>query len=516
MLELLKSKIFDSAKSIVPITVVVLIVSLSPVFSLYKSETIVFIISTIGLIIAMALFNFGTSLSMIPMGEYVGAGLIKTRNAFILISVTFALGFFVTIAEPDIMLLADEVRDVFDSTMLILLIGVGVGIFMIIAVMKMVSHKQLVHLILVLYMSLFSIALLLFEQEKYSFLPLAFDSGGVSTGPIIVPFIMSFGVGISSTIGGRDSNENSFGMVSLSSVGPIMILLLLSLFSSGKFDYKYSQALIADVIEKDLAIEIIKDVYLTNIISVAKAIGMILVFLVILQITLLKLPKSKFIEMLIGMTLTYIGLTLFLSTVQLGFYPIGESIGIQLADDKIWLIAIFGLIIGMTVVFAEPSIAVLITQVEEITAGAVKKKSMLIALSIGVGIALALSLVRVMLKFSLVYYLVPGYVITLILSIFVPPIYTSIAFDSGGVASGPMAASFIVPMVIGFCSALHGSQDILDYAFGTVAMISMAPLITIQFLGFKAVFIKFIKDRIMLGRMLDADDDQVVYFDREY
>lgn len=516
MLHLLWEKIKESAMSILPITVIVFVLSFTPMFDMTNIERAVFLICSFILILSMGLFNLGASLAMTPMGEYAGVGLLKTGNAWTFLIATFVMGCLITIAEPDLMVLANQVAGVINRYSLIAFVGIGVGLFLIIAVVKMITHRQLSQILMIAYMSLFALVAILLELGKNQLLPLAFDSGGVTTGPITVPFIMSFGFGIASTIGGRDSNENSFGMVSLSSVGPILVVILLSLFSTGKLDYTLERYSIDEYMTHSDAVIYIVKYFFTYLYEVARALIMILVFFLILQVLVLKLPKTKMIQIFIGTIITLIGLSTFLTAVNIGFFPIGQSIGLQLSHVDNRIVTVFGFIIGMTVVLAEPAIQVLIEQVEEVTAGAVTKKSMLISLSIGVGLSIALSFIRVMCGFSLLFYLVPGYILSLLLSLFVPPMYTSIAFDSGGVASGPMSSTFILPLVVAYCSATNGDSKVLALGFGTVALIAMTPLITIQLLGFRAVAARFLNNRITMKRILAADDNQIVYFNVEY
>lgn len=227
---------------------------------------------------------------------------------------------------------------------------------------------------------------------------------------------------------------------------------------------------------------------------------------------MLKLPKQKLIQIAIGIGYTYLGLVIFLTAVEAGFMPIGFKIGEQLAAFSQPLLIVFGFIIGLVVVLAEPAVHVLNKQVEEITGGGVKKLEMMLALSIAVGISIGLSIIRMIYRFSILYYLIPGYLISLGLSFFVPKMYTAIAFDSGGVASGPLTSSFILPLVIGACEAASGNSNIYNLAFGVVAMVAMTPLITIQLLGFKAVTAARVREKITLRRILAADDEQIIYF----
>ena len=248
--------------------------------------------------------------------------------------------------------------------------------------------------------------------------------------------------------------------------------------------------------------------------NVGLALGLVVAFFFILQFAVLKLPKRKILQIIIGIAYTFFGLVIFLVAVEVGFVPIGFKIGQQMANNPT-VLTIFAFVLGMVVVLAEPAVHVLNKQVEEVTGGGVKKIEMLIALSLAVGVSIGLSVIRMIFKFSILYYLIPGYLISLGLAFFVPKIYTAIAFDSGGVASGPLTSSFILPLVIGACIALNGGDtgSILTDAFGVVAMVAMTPLITIQALGFKAVTSRKVRARITMRRILSADDEQIIYFE---
>ncbi len=315
---------------------------------------------------------------------------------------------------------------------------------------------------------------------------------------------MALGVGIATTIGGRNSNENSFGLIALCSVGPILAVLVLSLTAKGDLSYTTPSYTVASEMGN------FGKILLVTCREVVIALALIVAFFVILQFTVLKLPKDKIIRIIIGIAYTFFGLVIFLTAVKVGFMPIGLKLGKELAANETVLI-IFGLVLGMVVVLAEPAIHVLNKQVEEVTGGGVTKKEMLIALCCGVGLAIALSMVRIIYDFSLLYYLIPGYLISLGLSFFVPKLYTAIAFDSGGVASGPLTSGFILPLAIGACSVI-AEEQILSLAFGVVAMVAMIPLITIQALGFKAIMSAKARNRIAMKRILAADDEQVINF----
>ena len=507
-MKLIKEKFKESFISIMPLVCIVYLLTLTPFFNISTKEIIIFLMSSAMLIIGMSLFNIGAELSMTPMGDYAGAGLVKTKRVSIILLVALLMGFLVTIAEPDLLVLANQVKDAVNSTDFILSVGIGVGVFLLIAVLKTIFNRQLSILLLLFYMLIFACTALLIEVGKSNLLPLAFDSGGVTTGPITVPFIMAFGAGIATTIGGKNSNENSFGFVALCSIGPILVVILSLIFAKGDLVYTLPDYRMNTIL-KDGIFPILSE----HIRGVRRALIFIFVFFVILNKIIMKLPLKKIFQIVIGMVITFIGLVTFLTSASVGFLPVGYLLGSEIIKSNTCVTVVLCFIIGMTVVLAEPAIHVLTVQVEDITGGAVSKKSMLIALSIGVGVAISLSAIRIIFDFSILYYLIPGYFISLVLSLFVPPLYTAIAFDSGGVASGPLTSTFILPFMIGACAAINEVSEIMNLAFGVVALVAMIPLISIQVLGFRAIFAKIVRDRISMRRILKADDNQIIYFE---
>ena len=505
----LRAKIEEALISALPITAIVYLMALLPFFDFDMSaaELITFTVGAVLLIVGIGLFNLGADLAMTPMGAHVGSGLSRQKKLSLLLIVCFVLGMLITIAEPDLQVLANQVSVVMNGTVLIYTVGLGVGAFLVISILKIVFRKSLSHILMLFYMLLFALALILVVSGNESLLPVAFDSGGVTTGPITVPFIMALGVGISAVLGDRRSKENSFGLVALCSVGPILAVLVLGIFSQNEMRYDVPNYTVhSDILGSFLhtAGHTCKEV--------ALALGMIVAFFLICQILFLKLPMKRLARIAIGVIFTYVGLVMFLTGVNVGFMPIGYKMGYALAQGSEVFLICFGLIVGVLVVLAEPAIHVLNAQVEEVTGGLVSKKSMLMGLCIGVGAAITLSMIRIIFDFSLVYYIVPGYFISLALSLFVPPVYTAIAFDSGGVASGPMTSGFILPFAIGACVSFQGADAVLRDAFGVVALVAMAPLITIQLLGFRGIVAEKVSERRAMKRILDADDQQIINF----
>jgi len=508
MLKALVKKLTEAAVSVLPVALLVLILNFTPILSLSWQEAVIFACSSIALIVGIALFNLGADIAMTPMGEQIGSGLSKTGKFKTLLIICFLMGVFITIAEPDLSVLASQVSGVINSTALTVAIGMGVGMFLVLSILKIVFRVSLSHMLTFFYMLLFALVTLLIVQGKENFLPLGFDSGGVTTGPITVPFIMALGVGVSAILGDKRDRESSFGFIALCSIGPILAVMILGLTADKAPDLLITESNYA------MQLNQAPQVLLHTLKNVAIALGPIVIFFFILQAIFMRSSKRKVKQIVFGILYTFVGLVIFLTAVEIGFMPVGFTMGAQLSKSNEAVMIAFAFVLGFTVVFAEPAIHVLNKQVETVTGGAVSKRSMLIALSVGVGLSIGLSVIRVIYGFSLLYYLIPGYFLSLGLSFFVPKLYTAIAFDSGGVASGPLTSTFILPFIIGLCFAMHGgdSSFVLTDAFGLVAMVAMTPLITIQTLGFKAVVTKHVREKIAMKRILEADDEQIIRF----
>ncbi len=504
----LKTKLWESLVSVLPVSGLILLISFTPLAPLTWLERTVFAVSALLMVLGIGLFNLGADLAMTPMGRHIGVGLTRSRRLGVLMGVCFLMGVLITVAEPDLSVLAGQISAVVNPTLLIVTVGLGVGLFLMLAVIRIVSGTDLTALLIFFYMLMFAFAALLISWGGQAFLPLAFDSGGVTTGPITVPFIMAMGVGIAQTLGGRDAGENSFGLIALCSAGPVLAVLLLSLGAAGGgINYPlpdYSLTANFSPAFWSLLGETAWDV--------AKSLLLMTLFFAALQFSILHLPGQKLGQILTGQVIAFLGLVVFLVAVAVGFMPIGFQIGHSMASTSgRWLLA-FAFVVGMVTVLAEPAVHVLTQQVEEVTDGTVTRRQMLLALSIGVGASIGLSVLRLLLGFSLLNYLIPGYLLSLGLSFFVPKLYTAIAFDSGGVASGPLTSSFILPLAIGACVALRGADAVLDFAFGVIALVAMTPLITIQTLGFRSILSRRMRKKAAIRRILSADDAQIIYF----
>ncbi|MBP5312490.1 MAG: DUF1538 domain-containing protein [Clostridia bacterium] len=488
---------------------IVVVMYFLPFVSLSTTELVAFLCSSVALVIGVGFFNLGADIAMSPMGQHIGTGLSKAGKPAVLLTVCFIMGIVVTIAEPDLSVLAGQVSQMIQNWVLIVVVGVGVGLFLMLSIIRTVKNKPLPQYLMFFYLALFALVAVLLVKGRDDFTALAFDSGGVTTGPITVPFLMALGIGIASTVGRNKSAESNFGSIAMCSVGPVLAVVIIGIASKGKVDYilpDYS-------VESQLGAQI-WDTILHTMGEVGLALGLICVMFLILQVTLLKLPAKKLLYMFGGVIYTFVGLVIFMTAAKIGFMPVGFKLGTELSKAGVhpaFLVG-FAFVTGMATVLAEPAVHVLNNQVEHVTDGAITKRSMMIALSIGVGISIALSVIRIIFNFSILYYLIPGYIISLGLSLLVPGMYTAIAFDSGGVASGPLTSTFILPFAIGACAVIQGESMIPVDAFGVVAMVAMTPLITIQFLGFKAVVTEKVKAKRAMRRILAADDEQIIEF----
>ncbi len=473
MKELMFNKIKASVKSILPITVIVLIISL--IFSNNSITSLVpsFLIGSLFLIIGMCLFDIGADISMIEIGEKIGTHLTKKKSIPFVLFMCFLIGFIVTIAEPDLNVLASEVPSV-SSNVLVYTVGIGVGIFLLIAAVRMLF--QIKYSYLLIFLCVLSFVLAYFTPQE--FVPLAFDAGGVTTGPLSVPLIIALGAGLSAMRSDSKKKEDTFGMISFCSVGPVIIVLLLGLIYNTKSSYNQITVTTAQSFLEIINIYLkALPIYLKEVIA---SLGPIVIMFLIYNFIFLKLDKKELIKIFKGLVYTYLGLVIFLTGVNVGFLPMGYTVGKVLAKYTYILIPL-GMILGYFIVSSEPAVAVLTEQIEDITNGNIKKKTMDLSLAVGVGIAAGLSILRVITGISIWYFLLPGYIVALALSFFVPPIFTTIAFDSGGVASGTMTATFLLPFAIGIAESLE--RNVLTDAFGLVAIVATIPLITVQLVG---------------------------------
>ena len=471
----LNEKLQESLAAVLPILAIVLILSFT-IAPLPTSVLMAFLFGAVLLVVGMMFFSLGAELAMSPMGERVGACITKTRRVGIMLTLGFLLGFLITISEPDLQVLANQVQAV-PNMVLIVTVAVGVGLFLCFAMLRMLLSVPLNTMLVGFYIVVFVLAMFVPKD----FLAVAFDSGGVTTGPMTVPFIMAMGVGVSAIRSDKHSANDSFGLVALCSIGPILAVLILSLIFRPDGG-SYTAVVIPEIGDSAALWQLFFVAFPTYFKEIAVSLLPIAAFFAVFDLVSLHLERKQLIRIGVGLAYTYLGLVIFLTGVNVGFMPAGNYLGSVIAGLSCnWIIIPIGMLIGYFIVMAEPAVYVLMRQVEELTDGAIPGSAMKHSLSIGVAVSVGLAMIRVLTGISIFYLLVPGYTIAIALSFFVPKLFTSIAFDSGGVASGPMATTFLLPFAMGACSAVGG--NIVTDAFGVVAMVAMTPLITIQGLG---------------------------------
>lgn len=467
-------KVVESLFSVLPIVIIVFILCLY-ISPMQPDLLLTFLVGAMMLIIGMGLFSLGAEQSMTPIGNQIGTALTRTKNLPLILAVSFLLGFAITIAEPDLQVLAQTVPHI-SNTVLLITVGAGVGFFMSVCMLRILTGMRLRLLLIFFYAIIF---LLAFFADK-NFLGIAFDSGGVTTGPMTVPFILALGLGVSNVRSDKNAEADSFGLVALCSIGPVLAVLILGFF------YK-DNAAVADLstasygTTTDIGYAFLHAIphYLKE---TAIAMLPIIVIFFLFQFTLLHLDSRNLGKIMIGLLYTYIGLVLFLTGVNIGFSALGAELGAALSSGKsVWWLVPLAMAIGWFIISAEPAVAVLEKQIETVSAGAIPGRVIKRSLSIAIALAMGLSMIRVLTGISLFWFLIPGYTTALILTFFVPDIYTAIAFDSGGVASGPMTATFMLQFFMGASIALGG--NVLQDAFGVVALVAMMPLVSIQLVG---------------------------------
>ncbi len=504
----LREKTKESLSAVLPITAIVLIASVFLV-PMELGTVAMFLTGAVMLIIGMGLFQLGAEMSMTPLGEGIGAQLSKTKKIWIIALVAFVVGVIITVSEPDLQVLASQVPSI-PNSVLILTVALGVGAFLGIAVLRIIFKFSLSTLLIICYLLLILFSFFIPKE----FVAVAFDSGGVTTGPMTVPFIMAVGVGLASVRSDKDAGSDSFGLVALSSIGPILTVLVLGCFYSPKEAVFSTINVEAVETTRDLVREFVR--YLP---MYAKEVGVsllpIVAVFIFFQLFSRRYTKRDMLRISVGLFYTYIGLVLFLCGVNVGFAPLGSLFGKDLASLSYrWILIPLGALIGFFIVKAEPAIQVLNHQVETVTKGAVEAKVMGRCMSIGVAVSVGLAMLRILFQIPIWYIIIPGYILALIMSRFVPKIFVGIAFDSGGVASGPMTTTFLLPLSIGVCEAVGG--NLMTDAFGVVALVALTPLIAIQIMGLvykvKTGGTETVNNEIP---KLPDDSDEIVVFEED-
>jgi hypothetical protein len=515
------AKMKETAVSVLPVMAIVLFLGFTFV-PLDKFLLARFVVGGLLLIIGLTIFLLGVDLGIQPMGERCGAELTKKRSLILLLLVAFIIGFIVTAAEPDIQVFGDQVRGIFpfvNKLGITFVIAGGVGLFIMLGLLRTVLNLSIKWTFFIAYLLLFAVTF--FAPD--SFTGIAFDSGGATTGPMTVPFIMALGLGVSSV---RDDNDNSFGLTGICSIGPVMAVLIYAIVlrAGGAFDSTTITASAAGSAAADSAAIVTGrffsqifspfgsaagHVFREAMISIAPLFGLFIIF----QILLLKMTKRQVIRIIIGFIYAFFGLTIFLIGVNGGFSQAGAALGQKLGSLAVsrggaWYILLIGtgLALGAIIVCAEPAVWVLSEQVESVSGGTIKRKVLLIFLSVGTAVAIGLSMWRAVAGFNLKYILIPGYIISMLLMIFCPSLFSGIAFDSGGVASGPLTSTFVLSFTLGAAASGNGGND----SFGVIALVAMMPLLAIQIMGIIFKMKQKKTAKVQIDYPVDPDNDTTV------
>ena len=500
----LREKMAESLSAVLPITAIVLLLSIT-IAPVSSGVLVLFLFGSLLLIFGMSLFTMGAGMSMQPMGEGIGVQISKFRKLPLPLIICFALGVIITIAEPDLTVLAEQIPSI-PNMVLILAVAIGVGLFLVVALLRTALGIPLSRLLLLFYLAVFVLA----AFAPADFIPAAFDSGGVTTGPITVPFIMALGIGMVSIRSDKKSSDDSFGLVALCSIGPILSVLILSICYEPSATT--TETVIRDIVDTRDAIREFVTAFPHYAKEVLIALLPVVGVFVVFQLIARRYQLHQLLRIGSGFLYTYAGLVMFLTGANVGFMPAGKLIGEEIAGSSYkFLLIPVGMLVGYFIVAAEPAVHVLKKQVEEISSGRITQTSIGIGLSVGVAVSVGIAMLRILTGIPLMWFMIPGYAISLLISFFVPPLYTGVAFDSGGVASGPMTTTFLLPFAVGACTAVGG--NLLTDAFGIVAMVAMTPLITIQVIGLYAQM-KHRAQRRRTADQLSRVDDGILYYDR--
>ncbi len=501
----LMEKIKESLSSVLPITAIVLALSIT-IVPLTPGVLVLFLFGSFLLIVGVGMFTLGVDMSMTPMGSAIGVTMSRARRRVLPLAAAFLLGMLITVAEPDLTVLAGQVPAI-PNLVLILTVAAGVGLFLVVALLRVTLKVPLSYLLVSFYLGAFVLAILFTPND---FIPVSFDSGGVTTGPITVPFIMALGVGLASVRNDKNATNDSFGLVALCSIGPILSVLILGICYAPD-SASYTPPVLAEVATTRDAAREFAAAFPHYAGEVAGAILPICGVFLLFQLFTRRFKRTQLLRIASGLVYTYVGLVLFLTGVNVGFMGAGELIGATIASgDLPFLLIPVGMVMGYFIVAAEPAVHVLVKQVEEVSMGSISQSAMRHGMSIGVAISIGIAMLRVLTGISILWFLIPGYAVSLALTFFVPQLFTGVAFDAGGVASGPMTATFLLPFAMGACQAWGG--NLMTDAFGLVALVAMTPLVAIQLLGLAGRVKKRLADDALRAELARVED-RVLYYD---
>ena len=442
----------------------------------------------LSVVLGQSLFLVGLDISILPIGKLVGSSLIKLKKAGVIIFFGVLFGLFATVAEPALAILARQTHIIMkgvNELVFVWVMSAGVGVFVGFSLFRIIKNLNIKLVFAILYFITFIVVIFVPEQ----FVALAFDGSGATTGDVSVPFILTLGLGVSATMSKTKTSDDTFGIIGLASVGPILALFIYGIVLKVMHGGDMPPSSTYDLHAADQAGEII----LSNLEGVALALIPIVLAFLPFQIFLIKLRKREFIEILLGSVAVYLGLLIFLSGIDFGFAFAGKYIGEVLLHEANpgwyrWILLVVGFVLGFAITLSEPAVTVLGEQLEEITNGHIRKFTLRMTLAIGIGFAAVISMVKILTQINILWFLIPLYIISIVMAKFSPKLFVGLAFDSGGVTGGALTSAFLTPLTLGMAQTVAnasgpGSQSILTNGFGVIAFISVTPLIAVQALG---------------------------------
>ncbi len=497
----LNKKLKESFFSVFPVVLIVLAIALFLV-DIPGTLIVKFCISSILLFLGIGLFSLGADTSMMPIGQNIASSLTKSKKLWILFVACLVMGLLITIAEPDLSVLANQVPAI-NKWLFVATVGIGVGICFVLGAVRILFRVPLAYILTIGYVLCF--VLLFFVPE--TFWAVAFDASGVTTGAISVPFIMSFCLGMSAIRGGNSSEEDSFGLVAICSMGPVLAILILGLFFQNVTITQSASEIVAGN-WSSIPMNYVSS-FGHSLLEVALVLLPIAAIFFLFQFTLMKLPKIQVAKISIGLVITYLGISIFMTGVNVGFSDLGSLLGEKLASSNFnWLIYPIAFVLGYVIVAAEPAVHILTKQVADVSGNTINRKVLKTSLSIGVACSVLIAVIRATYSINILYFVLPIFAISLALSYYNPKLFTAVGFDAGGIASGPMSATFLLPFVAGIASAF--GADPMIGAFGTVSLIATTPILVIQILGAVA---KFTRDRRTVKVAPTTDKITIIHFD---
>ena len=478
-MNIILEKFKEVLTSVLPIVFIVLLLN----FTLVPlgEEIVVFLVSSVFLLIGLTGFLIGVEVGISPIGDHMGEGLARSGKLWIVLLLGLVLGFLISIAEPDLHIVANQVAQVsgglISKMSIVLVVSVGIAIMLAVGLARIMYNIPLYMVLTVLY----AVILVMTFFVSQDFIAISFDASGATTGALTGPFVLALALGTSKLKkDSKASEKDSFGLVAIVSTGAIIAVMLMSII---KNTGKISGSLPTAELSGDIGQRFI-DVFLETVPEVATALFPVIFLFFVFNFVMLKLNRRELRRIIVGVFFTFSGLVVFLVGVNAGFMQIGSIIGESVANSGNLLYPVgLAFVLGFVTILAEPAVYVLTHQIEEVTSGYVKRTLVLATLAIGVGVAVALAVLRIMLpQLQLWQFLLPGYLIATVLMYIAPKLFVGIAYDSGGVASGPMTATFILAYTQGIANATP-TADVFSDGFGVIAMVAMTPLIALQLLG---------------------------------